>query len=75
MKKFLLGAIVLMLVLYAMAVPYVNYYSTLENMSEVHMEHALVMGLQMTSCFAMVLIILGLLAYLWISECYKPNRQ
>ncbi len=75
MKKFLLGSIALMLVFYAVAVPYANYYSTLETPSEAQTEHALVMGLQMTNCFAMAVILLGLLAYLWISERYKPNRQ
>ena len=74
MKKFLLGSIVLMLIFYAMAVPFVDYYSTVENPGEAQMEHALVMEMQMTNCFAMAVILFAFLAAVLFSGRYKPNR-
>ena len=73
MKKFLLASAALMLLFYAMAVPYVQYYSAVENPSEWDMEHSLALELQMTSAFGLALVILAFLAALWVYERYKPR--
>jgi hypothetical protein len=73
MKKFLLASAALMLLFYAMAVPFVQHYSSLESPGEYDMEHALALELQMTSSLGLALVILVFLAALWVYERYKPN--
>lgn len=73
MKRFLLGSALLMLLFYVMAVPYVQYYSTLGNPVDSQMEHALALQIQMTNAFAAALVFLVFLAAVWINERYRPN--
>jgi putative copper export protein len=74
MKKFLLGSIALMLLLYAMTLPFVQYYSTVENLSEAETEHAIVSEIQMTNSIGMAVLLSLLLVFAWLSERCNQKR-
>lgn len=62
MEKFLIASIALMLLFYAMAVPFVNYYNGLDRLSEIQQEKALVAEMQMTISVGSAIILFLLLA-------------
>ena len=66
-RRFLLASISLSFLLWVSAIPFVQYYSGLQTLSEIQREKAFVAGIQVTGAAGMLLVLFGmlLLSLLW----------
>jgi hypothetical protein len=73
-EKLLLGSILLMLFLYITAIPFAQYYDSLEDLSFKNQEGSLVAGIQMTASVGLLIILVIFLMAHRINK-YKPIRE
>ena len=74
-EKFLLGSIAVMFILYLSALPFVNHYSSLDELNEIQAERALVAETQVTTAFGSVIILVIFLVVYSVSQHYDMRER
>lgn len=74
MYKFIIGSIFIALAFYLMAVPLVQHYQAQDFLGEHQQENLLAFEIQLTNSFAMMIIFLGLLVYVGLTD-YQKKRS
>ena len=75
MVKFLLSSALLMVLLYLMAAPFVNYYDDMEELSMGDEEHALAADIQLLGSAGSALILVFLAVLYWADTRFSLMKR